>query len=132
MAQSSRTGLMSVLQNNVVEALFVRRHIKPGHPPTRRALITNCNALLNSPLGRKVLNYHPPRGFSKPYSIVEKNLILTWDIFWQDFRTFNGEGAQIIQAMPASTGEQQDEFWRYFEANIANMTPQQKMAFMDS
>lgn len=123
---------MSVLQNNVVEALFIRRHVKPGHPATRRALITNCNALLNSPLGRKVLNFHPPRGFSKAYSIVEKNLVLTWDIFWQDFRTFNGDGAQVIQALPVATGEQQEEFWKYFEANIANMTPQQKMAFMDS
>lgn len=123
---------MSLLNSNVVEALFVRRHIKPGHPATRRALITNCNALLNSPLGRKVLNFHPPRGFSKAYSITEKHLILTWDIFWQDYRTFNAEGAQMIQALPVATGEQQDEFWKYFEANIATMSPGQKMAFMDS
>lgn len=132
MNQVGRSGLMSMLQNSVVEALFVRRHTKPGHPVTRRALITNCNSLLNSPLGRKVLNYRPPRGFNKPYSIVEKNLVLTWDIFWQDFRTFNAEGASVVQSMPVTTAEQQEQFWQYFEANIANMTPQQKMAFMDS
>ena len=128
----SQSGLMSLLQNHVVEAIFVRRHIKSGHPPYRRALITNCNGLLNSDLGRKVLHFHPPKGFAPRYSIVQKNLVLTWDLFWQDYRTFNAEGAQLVQAMPVTNVDDQEHFWQYFQTYLIGLSPSQKMAFMDT
>lgn len=95
--------------------------------------MTNCDALLNSPLGREVLNFQLPKGFSKKYSIANENLVLTWDLFWQDYRTFSADGGiEIVTTIPVATGEQQDEWWEYFYDNIVVMSTEQRIAFMDA
>lgn len=125
--------LMQRLSSNVVEVVFQRRIIKADRPFHRRALITNCNSLLNSQLGREVLHFFVPRGVGKPYSIVAANLVLSWDIIMQDYRNFSADGGcDVVTTIPVASPEQQQQWWQYFYDNIYTMPPQQKLAFLDS
>lgn len=130
-ARVSRDALLGVLSNHVVEVTFVRRIPIAGRPAHRRGLLTNCTTLLNSALGVEVLNFFLPKGFTQPYSLKEHNLVLAWDIFWQDYRQFGAESASIVSTIPVSTPEDQQAWWEYFQQHIAPMTPGQRMAFMD-
>jgi len=123
----SRSQLMGILKNNVCEVKFVRRVFKPGAPATRRMLCTNSFTLLNSENGRLTLNY---RATSKlpVYDPTIKNLIITWDIFMQNYRQINFDGSvDLIKTIPAN-----DEFWEYFSKNLANLTPQEKLQFQNT
>lgn len=120
----SLSALQSVLQNNVAEIRFTRRTPKPGKPPYRRMLCTNNGALLNSPQGISALKYIPPK--SPPdYNPATKNLIITWDIFMQGYRTVNCDYCDLISLLPAN-----ELFWDYFTEKIVKMTPGQKTGFM--
>lgn len=68
------------------------------------------------------------RGTSNPpkYNPASKNLLITWDIFMQDYRTINADSCSIISVIPAN-----DQFWNYFTEKLVPMTPDQKVAFMD-
>lgn len=123
-----------MLNTHVIEATFVRRRpdLKPQSNPVRRALITNCTSLLNSQLGIEVLNFRRPSGFIQPYSLEAMQLVLAWDIMWQDYRQFDGLQASIVMSIPVGTPEDQQAFWQYFQKSIYPMTPQQRMAFMDT
>lgn len=123
---------MDTLRNNVVEATFTRRIPLPNRPTHRRALITNCTSLLNSALGREVLHFRPPTGYVQPYSLDALQLVLAWDIFWQDYRQFDGLTASIVTAIPVATPADQEAWWEYFRIHLATMPPGQKMAFMDT
>tara|TARA_Y100000310_G_C20551446_1_gene748299 strand:+ start:34 stop:411 length:378 start_codon:yes stop_codon:yes gene_type:complete len=120
----SLAALKSVLQQNVAEVKFVRRKPKPGDPPERRMLCTNSGHLLNSQKGRTALRYSSPKS-GPDYNPNMKNLIITWDIFMQDYRTINVDKCQLISIIPAD-----DTFWEYFTEKLTAMTPQQKIAFM--
>ena len=122
----SLSTLKPILLTSVCEIKFDRRNPKPGLPPTRRMLCSNCFALLNSPEGRLALNYRIARN-SPPYDTVQKNLLTTWDIFMQDYRNINMDACELIQAIPAN-----GEFWRYFNERLALLTPQQKMMFQNT
>lgn len=113
-----------MLQNNVAEVKFVRKKPKPGFPAERRMLCTNSGQLLNSQKGRSALNYTPPKSGSN-YNPNLKNLIITWDIFMQDYRTINVDRCQLISIIPAD-----DSFWEYFADKLLSLTPDQKLAFM--
>ena len=65
--------------------------------------------------------YKPPE-----YNPMQKNLILTWDIFMQDYRSINMDSCQLISTIPAN-----DLFWNYFTEKLTNMNASQKIAFMD-
>ena len=65
--------------------------------------------------------YNPPE-----YNPMQKNLILTWDIFMQDYRSINMDSSQLISTIPAN-----DLFWNYFTEKLTNMNASQKIAFMD-
>ena len=119
-------ALKSVLQNNVAEIKFTRRKVKPGSPPTRRMLCTNNVPLLNSIEGRTVLNYVPPTQAPK-YNPNQENLIITWDIFMQGFRTINVDQCDLVTLIPAN-----DTFWEYFRDNLWDMRQGDKTNFIDS
>ena len=121
----SLSALQSVLQNNVAEIRFTRRTPKPGKPPHRRMLCTNSGALLNSQQGLSVLNYTPPKGVSD-YNPSTKNLVVTWDIFMQGYRTVNCDQCELISIIPAN-----EQFWEYFTEKVIKLTPGQKTAFMN-
>ena len=118
-------SLARLLQNNVAEIKFVRRNPKPGKPASRRMLCTNSGDLLTSTKGRMALNFKPT--YNPPeYNPAQKNLIITWDIFMQGYRTINMDSCELISSIPAN-----DQFWNYFTEELTNMTAQEKIAFMD-
>jgi len=121
----SLPALAKLLQENVVEVKFGRRTPRPGKPPTRRMLCTNSGHLLTSTKGRMALNFRPT---SKPpqYNPAQKNLIVTWDVFMQNYRSINMDNCNVISIIPAN-----QQFWNYFTEKLTIMTPAQKSAFMD-
>ena len=122
----SLATLKNLLLSNVVEIKFVRRRPKPGHPLTRRMLCTNNLALLNSPEGRLALNYRRAI-YSPKYSPTGKNLIVTWDIFMQDYRCINMVACNLLNVVPAGK-----PFWEFFNKKLAGMSAMQKVKFQDT
>ena len=120
------SNLKSVLLDKVCEVKFARRNPKPGRPASRRMLCTNNVQLLNSVEGRTVLNYDPPRQ-APSYNPNQENLIITWDILMQGYRTINCDTVDLI-----STLEADDTFWAYLNEKIAPMSAGEKMAFMNT
>ena len=118
--------LKTMLLAKVCEVKFARRNPKPGRPASRRMLCTNNVQLLNSVEGRTVLNYRPPRQ-APEYNPNQENLIITWDILMQDFRTINCDTVDLI-----STLEADETFWVYINEKIAPMSTGEKMAFMNT
>lgn len=124
--KASLPTLKSLLLNNVAEIKFLRRRPKSGSPPFRRMLCTNSLSLLNSTEGRLALNYK--RAINMPkFDPSAKNLVITWDIFMQDYRCVNATACDIIQVIPANK-----EFWKFFNEKLAGMKPNQKIDFMNS
>jgi len=119
-------SLRPVLQNAACEIRFTRRRPVPGRSMFRRMLCTNSNTILNSIDGRITLNYRPSSRSPK-YDPNQKNLIIAWDIFMQDYRCINCDNCDLITTIPAG-----EAFWKYFKENIMKLSLQQKMAFMDS
>ena len=120
------SNLKSMLLSNVCEVKFARRNPKPGRPSSRRMLCTNNVQLLNSVEGRTVLNYRPPRQ-APDYNPNQENLIITWDILMQDFRTINCDTVDLITTLEAD-----ETFWVYINEKIAPMSAGEKMAFMNT
>ena len=122
----SLTSLKSVLRNNVCEIKFFRRRPKPGKPMTRRMLCTNALQLLNSVEGRVTLNYKSPvKGLR--YNPDQKNIVIVWDLFMQDYRCVSTDSCDLITSIPAN-----ETFWKYFRNNLAKLTTAQKVSYMDS
>lgn len=109
---------------NVCEIKFARRIPKIGAPPFRRMLCTNCLLLLNSPQGRTALNYRPARSAPK-FNPALKNLIITWDLFMQDYRCVSMDQCELITMMPAN-----HMFWKYFKERLVLMSMAEKIQFM--
>lgn len=122
----SLTSLRSVLQNNVCEIKFARRRLKPGKPNTRRMLCTNAQQLLNSVDGRLTLNYKSASGPLK-FNPTQKNLVIVWDIFMQDYRCVSCDSCDLITSIPAN-----ETFWKYFKRYLAPLNTAQKIQYMDS
>jgi hypothetical protein len=120
----SLNQLKLLLQQNVVELKFARRRPQPGEPLFRRMLCTNSYSLLNSTKGRVALNYRPPHQ-QLDYSPELKGLVVTWDIFEQDYRQINVAACQVVATIKAN-----DEFWKYYNEKLAFMTEKQKIDFM--
>jgi len=117
--------LKTIVQNNVTEIKFFRRRIKPGFPETRRMLCTNSFTLLNSTEGRLVLNYRPTNRPPK-FNPNQKNLLIVWDIFMQNYRCINMAACNLITTIPANK-----EFWNYFAQKLSKLTTSQKINFMN-
>lgn len=122
----SSDELQRILLTNVAEVKFVRRRPKPGSPPTRRIFCTNNAELLRSPNGKIVLHYESAKQ-APSFNPSAKNLVITWDIFMQDYRCINADAATVIRTIPAN-----EQFWNYFNEHLLTMTPTQKLAFINS
>lgn len=120
------TSLRPILQNAACEIKFFRRRPKLGKPPFRRMLCTNAQGILNSIDGRITLNYRPTSGSLK-FDPIQKNLIIVWDIFMQDYRCVNCDSCDLITTIPAG-----EAFWNYFKQNIMRMSTSQKVMYMES
>ena len=117
--------LWSLLQDNVVEVKFTRRTPKPGDAPHRRMLCTNSQILLNSNDGKLTLHFTPPKHYPQ-YNPQTKNLIITWDIMMQSFRTINVDECDLISVIPGN-----EIFWDYFRDNLSAMRQTDKINFMN-
>jgi hypothetical protein len=120
-------GLKSLLESNVVEIKFVRRMKVAGRPATRRMLATLDRGILDSKLGREILNFKQPTQ-SPAYNAVSKGLLTVWDIFFQDWRMVPVTNCEVVSVVPSKPPE---KFWEYFNKTIGNMDAAQKAAFMD-
>ena len=127
----SAIGFQQLLQQNVVEAHFVRRHKKAGWKPTRRMLCTLDRNLLNSMAGRVALNFTNPV-YPPPYPAKAYNLVVVWDLFWQNWRAVPAETLDIVTVIPTHTAKQQEFFWAYFSQFLAKLSAQDKQAFMNT
>jgi hypothetical protein len=129
---ASLTELSNLLETNVLEVKFIRRNPKPGAASTRRAFITTSNSLLNSPRGKITLRYEGGGGSGLKFTPAARNLILAWDILWQEYRLFGAEGSSIITQIPVTTEDEVAKFWDYFDSNILPLSPEDKLRFMNS
>ena len=118
--------LKNLLLNNVTEIKFFRRRPKPGSPLTRRMLCTNSFSLLNSVEGRLALNYTQAIQAPK-FDPATKDLVITWDIFMQNYRCINMSACNLIQVIPANK-----QFWNFFNEKLAKLSSDQKINFMNS
>lgn len=118
-------GLKQLCQTNIVELKFVRR--TKVTPPTRRMLATLDATILNSELGKKVLNFKPPVK-TPAYNATSKGLLTVWDLLFQDWRNIPVEACEVVSTVPSRPPE---KFWDYFNKVLGKMTAQQKAAFMN-
>ena len=121
----SQSSLVQLLNSNAVELVFSRRRPLPGNL-SRRMLATNDSLLLNSTPGQVALNFHGAPGRLK-FNPEQKGLIMTWDIFIQDFRLITVESVDVVSVIPTTPPEQ---FWNYFNNVLAKMPESQKVQFM--
>ena len=122
----SLATLKNLLLSNVAEIKFLRKRLKPGASSTRRMLCTNSLPLLNSPEGRIALNYK--RAINTPrFDPTVKNVLITWDIFMQDYRCINMAACELINVIPANK-----TFWTFFNEKLAGLSAPQKVSFMNS
>ena len=123
----SQSALTKLLEKNAVELRFLRRRPIAGSPPTRRMLATNDGMLLNSAAGKTALNFIPASGRLK-FNPTQKGLVLTWDIFMQDYRLVPAESVDVVSVIPTTPPE---EFWKYFSEVLSRMSSTDKEQFMD-
>lgn len=123
----SQAALAALLSKNAVEIKFLRRRPLPGDLPTRRMFATNDLLLLNSAPGKTVLNFRSAPGNLK-FNPQAKGLVLTWDIFMQDYRLIPADSADIVSVIPTTPP---DQFWKYFSEVLSKMTATEKLRFMD-
>jgi len=117
--------LIQILNTHAVELRFTRRRPLPGMP-FRRMFATNDTNLLNSTPGRLALNFHGAPGRLK-FSPEQKGLVMTWDIFLQDFRLIPAESVEVVSVIKTTPPE---EFWNYFNNVLSKMPESQKVEFM--
>ena len=123
----SQSALTKLLEKNAVELRFSRRRPIAGSPPTRRMLATNDGMILNSAAGKTALNFRPASGRLK-FNPTQKGLVLTWDIFMQDYRLVPAESVDVVSVIPTTPPE---EFWKYFSEVLSRMSGTDKEQFMD-
>jgi hypothetical protein len=118
--------LKNLLLSNVAEIKFLRKRPKAGAPSSRRMLCTNSLPLLMSPEGRVALNYR--RAINNPrYNPSAKNVLITWDVFMQDYRCINMAACDLINVIPANK-----TFWKFFNEKLALLSTDQKVRFMNT
>ena len=124
----SRSALSLLLMNHVAEIRFTRRNEKLGYNRQRRMLCTNDRLLLMSSVGQRVLNYIAPTG-RLPYNAASKNLLIVWDIFYQNYRAVNCNDCDLVAVIKSTPA---DDFWKYFQEKISPMSGNNKAQFMNN
>jgi hypothetical protein len=101
----------SQVRTNVFEINFIRRlPPPPGYVGTRRMLCTRSKELLDSPWGRKFLNYTVPSG-KLPYDPYQKNLVIVFDFMRQDWRAVPCESCNIVTTISIKNDEELNKFY---------------------
>lgn len=138
MAFISRDNLKTLLFSHVVELKFQRRHQK-GDELTRRMFCVGAypnfhnNKFLSTMGAQTTLHYHYPKGpppYHPHFNPDQKNLVISWDLFLQDYRCITVNRCNVIRGFPVDTDENIQKFWKYFNKYILPMTPEAKLDFM--
>ena len=124
----SQAQLLALLESNVLELRFFRRHAKPGWNDARCMLVTNDRMILNSAPGQLALHFKPPT-HAPAYNWRVKNLACAWDLFWSEFRMIPVESCDVITIIPTRPPE---KFWDYFNLYLQAMSPSDKIQFMNN
>ena len=124
-----RAALSILLATNAAELRFKRRLNKSGFGSYRRMLCTSDRRLLLSAPGKRILNFKPPTGSLK-YNPASKNLVVTYDIFYQNWRMINCDDVDVIAII--KTSPDPSEFWKYFYKNLVDMSSTHKAQFMNT
>lgn len=124
----SQGQLLALMQNNVLELRFFRRHPKQGWNDTRRMLVTNDKLILNSAPGKLALHFTPPT-HAPAYNWAMRNLACGWDLLWQAYRMIPVESCDVVTIIPTKPVE---KFWGYFNLYLQAMSPSDKVQFMNN
>ena len=126
MRKIGRTELDGLLNNNACEIVFLRRRPEraKGRPIFRRMLCSNSMEILNSENGIRSLNFRLPG--PKQVDESKHNLVVTWDIFMQDYRNVSMDACFLVKEIS------NEEFWDYYNKVLYPMPQSQKMQFMDT
>jgi hypothetical protein len=81
-----------------------------------------------SSVGQRVLNYTAPTG-RLPYNAASKNLLIVWDIFYQNYRAVNCNDCDLVAVIKSTPA---DDFWKYFQEKISSMSGNNKAQFMNN
>ena len=103
-------GLRMLLNTHVVELAFIKR--TTGAP--RVMLCTNAQTLLSTAESRIALGWHPPKGVGLGYNPSQKNLVVVWDIMWQQYRQIPVESVRILEVIPVRDQHELDDWWEFF------------------
>jgi len=114
---------------NAVELRFRRRIKKTGFKDYRRMLCTNDKTLLLSTPGKRVLHFMPTHSHLN-YDPGSKNLVVSWDIFLQNWRMINCDDVEVIAVI--NTSPDPSKFWKYFNEQLVNMSARHKATFMNT
>jgi hypothetical protein len=93
-------------------------------------LCTNNKLLLNSIAGKIALGFRPPKGVGLKYNPHSMNLVVTWDVMWQDYRQIPLESATVVSAIPLRNEDDIQKFWEFFDAKLQHMSSLEKSSFM--
>lgn len=121
-----RTELQGLLKNNICDIFFLRRRPEraPGRPEFRQMLCTNSAEILRSENGFRHLNFR--QAGPKQINEAIHNIVVTWDIFMQDYRNVSMEYCYLIKSIPAD-----DNFWEFYNKVLYPMSPNEKLRYMD-
>jgi hypothetical protein len=134
----SREGLKKLLYNHCVEIKYQRRHPLVDSATCRLFCVGSYPTFQSSPflasMGAQNAFYRYPKGKApyppKPfYNPDDKNLVLTFSIFDQNYRSISINRANVIRAFPVDTKENIKNFWEYFNTKIAKMSIQERIDF---
>jgi hypothetical protein len=135
----SKDALKQVLFQHVVEIKFLRKH--PNKTSSYRRMFcvgafpnfqNNAFLLAEDTMAR--FNFTLPKG-SSPYPPVpyfnpdHKNLVITWDIFMQNYRCINVRNCNLVSSFRVESKEDIANFWKYFDDKITGMGTQDIMDF---
>ena len=123
-----RTSLQILLMTNAAELRFRRRLQKPGYSNYRRMLCTSDTKFLQSAASKQVFHYTSPTKALK-YDPKAKNLVVTYDLFLQNWRMVNCDDVDVIATIKTSPDPQ--DFWKYFYASLKPMSGTNKAQFMN-
>jgi hypothetical protein len=130
----SRENLKLMLYNHCVEIKYQRRHPLVDSNTCRLFCVGfypnfDNNPFLNS-IGARSAFYKPSKGSGQlKYNPDQKNLVITYSIFDQAYRTININRANVIRRFPVDNKENIKKFWEYFNSKIATMSIEERTAF---
>lgn len=128
--------LQGLFATHLVELAAKRRNHKPGYTGIRVFLATNNKTLLSGIAGKTALGFIPPkRPGASPYhhkTPKELDLLITYDLWMQGFRSINLRDYMIRGVLPLKTKQDIEDFWAYYAYILKPLSWQEKIQVLDN